>query len=73
MLWEEVLVDRELTDDEVVTTIAAVFSVSPDAVLLVDDITEANVSEALRVVCECIPVRGDFSIRLSIYLHDPVL
>jgi len=73
MLWEEVLVDRELTDDEVMTTMVALFAVSPDAVLVVDDITAANVSEKLSVVCERTPIRGDFSLRLSIYLHDPAL
>lgn len=73
MIWNDFLIDRNLSNDEVVATISQVFSVSPADVLVVDDIAEADVSESIRLLCERMSVQGDFSIRLSIYLRDSKL
>lgn len=73
MIWHDILVDRNLSKDEVKTTISQVFSVSPIIVLVVNDIAEAKVSKNIRIVCERLPVRRDFLVRLCIYLHDPKL
>lgn len=73
MIWNDFLVDRNLSNDEVVATISQVFSVSSADVLVVDDIAEADVSERIRLLCERMSVQGDFSMRLSIYLRDSKL
>ncbi|MEG4631106.1 hypothetical protein QUB56_16110 [Microcoleus sp. AR_TQ3_B6] len=70
MIWQEFLVDRNLTENEIANAIANLFLIPLTDVLVVDDIVETDVSERVRVVCERMSVEGDFSIRLSIYLRD---
>jgi hypothetical protein len=70
MIWQEFLVDRNLTENEIANAIAQVFLIPLTDVLVVDDIVETDVSERIRVLCERMSVEGDFSIRLSIYLRD---
>ena len=70
MIWQEFLVDRNLTENEIANAIAQVFSIPLTDVLVVDDIVETDVSDRVRVLCERMSVEGDFSIRLSIYLRD---
>ena len=73
MMWNDLLIDRDISKDEVVTAISQVFSVSPANVLVVDDIAEAEVSEHIRLLCERMPVQGGFSMKLSIYIRDSKL
>ncbi len=73
MIWNDLLVDRNLSKDEIEATISQVFSVSPTDVLVVDDIAETEVSEHIRVLCECLPARGDFLMKLFIYVRDSKL
>jgi hypothetical protein len=70
MIWQEFLVDRNLTENEIANAIAQLFSIPLTDVLVVDDIVETDVSDRVRVLCERMSVEGDFSIRLSIYLRD---
>lgn len=70
MIWQEFLVDRNLTENEIANAIAQLFSIALTDVLVVDDIVETDVSDQVRVLCERMSVEGDFSIRLSIYLRD---
>jgi len=70
MIWQEVLVDQNLTKNEIANAIAQVFLIPLKGVLVVDDLVETDVSDQVRVLCERMLVEGDFSIRLSIYLRD---
>ena len=70
MIWQEFLVDRNLTENEIANAIAQLFLIPLTDVLVVDDIVETDVSDRVRVLCERMSVEGDFSIRLSIYLRD---
>jgi hypothetical protein len=73
MFSNDLLVDLDLTNYELVAAISQIFSVSPADILVVDDITEVEVSKHIRLVCERMLVQGDFSMRLCIYLHDSKL
>lgn len=73
MIWNEFLVDRNLSKDELRATISQLFSVAPIDVLVVNDIAEAKVGKNIHIICERLPVRGDFLIRLSVYIHDSQL
>lgn len=73
MFSNDILVDLDLTNYEVVAAISQIFSVSPADILVVDDITEADVTKHICLVCEHMPVQGDFSMRLCIYVHDSKL
>jgi hypothetical protein len=70
MIWQEFLVARNLTENEIANAIAQLFLIPLTDVLVVDDIVKTDVSERIRVLCERMSVEGDFSIRLSIYLRD---
>lgn len=73
MLWNDILIDRNINNDQVVAALSLVFSVSSVDILLVDDIAEAEVSNHIRLLCERIPVQGDFLMKLSIYIRDSML
>ena len=72
MIWE-MLIDRHLTANEIVTTVSELLLISLADILIVDDITSVKVSPKTRVVCENTAIGGDFSMLLSIYLRDPNL
>lgn len=69
----DILVDRNLSNDEVVATMSELFSVSPADILIVDDIYETKVSAHIRILCERMTVSGEFLIKLDFYLRDPKL
>lgn len=71
MLWQEIIIDINPSSDEVVKTLAKLFKVPLSEVLVVHDITEADISDRVQIVCEKIPVKGDFSSKISIYLRNP--
>lgn len=73
MFWNDLLVDRNLSNYELVTAISQIFNVLSAEVLVVDDIAEAEVSEDVRLLCERTPVQGDFSMKVFIYLYDSEL
>jgi hypothetical protein len=56
-----------------VSNVSQVFFISPAGVLVVDDITESAVSEDICIITEKMPVKGDFLLKLSIYLLDSKL
>ncbi|MBW4637915.1 MAG: hypothetical protein KME05_06715 [Gloeocapsa sp. UFS-A4-WI-NPMV-4B04] len=70
---EDFLIDRNLSEDEIRATISPVFSVSPIDVLVINDIAEAKVDKNIRIICERLPVKGDFLTRVCVYLHDSKL
>ncbi len=73
MIWQDVLVDRTLTDHEVIITLADLFSIASTEVLVVPEIPSVPVSEHTRIMCERTSMLGEFPLMLSIYLRDPRL
>jgi hypothetical protein len=73
MIWQELLVDRNLDAAAVVDAIVRLLPVEPAHVLVVADVTEAPVPADVKVLCERGEVRGEFPLRLSIYVRDPEL
>ncbi|HEX8597162.1 MAG TPA: hypothetical protein VF952_01435 [Chloroflexia bacterium] len=73
MILDDVLVDRNLSDDEVMTALSEVLLVTASNVLVLDDIMERKADEHVKVLCVRTRVKGDFPIMLSIYLRDPAL
>lgn len=70
MIWQDVLVDRALTDHEIITTLADLFSLTPVEVLLVAEIPLLPIGEHTRILCERTSMLGEFPLMLSIYLRD---
>ena len=71
MLWTELELDREISDDRLRDAWAAAFAVPPDAVAIVDDITTARPSTdpGVRVVLERYGLPGDFPLHVMVILH----
>jgi hypothetical protein len=72
VIWEA-LVDRALSDDEIVGSVTTLLPVAADEVLVVADVTEATVAAGIRVLCERHFHRGEFPFRLTLYLRDELL
>jgi hypothetical protein len=71
-MWEA-LVDRALSDGEIVGAVTALLPVAAAEVLVVADVTEAVVGAGVRVLCERHFQRGEFPFRLTLYLRDELL
>jgi hypothetical protein len=75
MGWKLFLVDRDLSNDEIVSTFAEIFEIAQDDVKVIEETDEIgnDLSENTRLVCERSPVKGDFQLSLSIYPQDSEL
>ncbi len=70
MILSDILINRRLTDSEIETAIAKLFSVSKKDILIVDDFTEVEFDPSVRVLCERWIAGGDFPFVFSIYPQD---
>jgi hypothetical protein len=73
MLWQEIILDINPSYDELLKTLAKLFEVSSLEVLVIDDISDADISNSVQIICEKIPIKGDFYSKTSIYLRNPKL
>ncbi len=77
-MWpQDIFVDRNLTDNEIVTAFANILAVAPTKIYITeniaDDALHGRISDEKAVLCERMQVQGDFVLRLSIYLRTPAL
>ena len=74
MIWQDVIVNRKLTSDEVTWGICQLFSLESSEVLVVDTIYKAKrIGKRMKVICESRSISGEFCMLISIYLRDPKL
>lgn len=75
MLWQDILIDRRLTDQEITDALAGTFAVNPADVQVIEDIADPSITirDGIRVLCEAVPVEGDFVLKLALYLRDEAL
>ena len=73
MFWEDLLVDRHPTDDEIGTALAAAFAIPREDVAVVDGPIEDAVDANARILGERFVMAGDFPTRLSVYVRDATL
>jgi hypothetical protein len=73
MTCHDVIVNRKLTLDEITFGLCKGFSMKSSEILVVDDISKADVIENLKVICERQEISGQFPMILSIYVHDKQL
>jgi hypothetical protein len=62
-----------LDDEEVAATLAALFAVGREDVLIVESVMRLDEPLEVKVLCERFAVGGDFAMQLSIYVRDPRL
>lgn len=68
MVWQDIIVDRMLTDDEIISAISYLFSVPRADVLVIGDTAEllTKFRDNIQVICERQPTKGEFPMMLSI-------
>jgi hypothetical protein len=66
----DVLVDRKLTSDEIVSVLRQVFGLSSSEVLVVDEMPEEPIGNNVGLICERREVNGEFCLILSLYVQD---
>jgi hypothetical protein len=78
MIWEEILIDRNITSTEISSTVAEVFSVDIHSIVVVEDISDPSVDNSKplaqplvpRIVIESTDIGGDFYRKLTFYISE---
>jgi len=75
MIWEDILISREVAEPDIAAALASVFGIDADRVLVIDDLGtyDGDVTDGIGILCERRPVAGDFVLSLTIFLRDDVL
>jgi hypothetical protein len=72
MIWEEVFVDRRLSNFEILEALSSLMNLEPEyiSILTLDEWLDKEKSDNRRVICEITIYYGEFPMRLSLYLRD---
>lgn len=73
MIWQDILLDRVVNNEEIVSALAQTFGVGPDDIVVVDDLSDVGGYDTQKIVCELLPTEGDFVLRISIVLRSKEL
>jgi hypothetical protein len=68
-MWEALL-DRALSEREVIEVVTSLLPVAGSEVQVVSDLAAGEVRPGIRVLCERRTQKGEFLCRLSLYLRD---
>ena len=70
MVWQDLLFDRWIDEKALVRALATVFHTGAGSILIVDEIKPALDVSRIEILGERTRRRGDFPLRLSVYLRD---
>ena len=75
MIWQDILITRDVSERDVATALATVFGIRQEQVLVITDLVTftGEVTDDFLILCERRPTTGDFVLYLSIYLRDDPL
>ena len=75
MIWEDILITRDVAELDVAAAMATVFGIESDRVLVIDDpmTFEGEITDDIGILCERRPAAGDLVLFLTIYLRDDAL
>lgn len=73
MLWEDVVIDRNVRNEDLQRTFSRVFDIDASELFVTGDIEGATIADNVRVLLATSPVSGDFSLKISIYLRDNLM
>jgi hypothetical protein len=75
MIWEDFVINRKISDQEIVAGLVAVFGVSPDAVLILPDpmmLADPHLClDGIQLICSRSELPGDFVLLLDLILRTP--
>jgi hypothetical protein len=71
----DIIVDKQLSNDEIIKTCAQILSLPPDTIAVVEDLSDSIdiTEEKIQLVCEQTLVGGDFKMLISIYPQNSVI
>ena len=74
MIWRDILIDRRPNDAELRQSLAQVFQIDPTKVGLFGDYRELlqPMPDTIRLLCERLPVSGEFIMKLGVMPVHPV-
>jgi hypothetical protein len=67
MDWQDCLLDLDIAHAELASALAEYLRVPPADILVVDELTEARVADHIQLLCQRIPVLGEFRLLLVPY------
>jgi hypothetical protein len=70
MIWEEILIAGKVAAADVIPSVASIFSVNIESVLVVGSIAAENIDNSKPIVIESITIGGDFPTKLSFYIDE---
>ncbi len=73
MYWHDILLSKKVSESEILAVFSDIFSISPQYILVAEDITKTNVGSQVKIAIERMSAKGDFPLRLAIYLYDSPL
>jgi len=73
MILEDVVVSKTLSDREIKAGITAALQIAPEHIAVVSEIPSDKLHNDLLVMCQKLPLSGDFPLQISIYVRDQSL
>jgi hypothetical protein len=70
MIWEEILIAGKVAAADVISSVASIFSVNIESVLVIGSIAAENIDNSKPIVIESITIGGDFPTKLSFYIDE---
>ncbi|RKZ38334.1 MAG: hypothetical protein DRR16_33685 [Candidatus Parabeggiatoa sp. nov. 3] len=73
MIWQDILVDKNLDFQNIALELAKIFEVNLSEVLVLEEITDTPIPQNIAILCQAQATLGDFKMLLSIYIHEQTL
>lgn len=68
MIWQDILIDRPVSDDELSAALAETFAVPATTIAIIDPDETLDV-DLISIFCERWPVEGDFALHVHVFLR----
>ncbi len=71
MIWQDILIERLVTDDDIVIAMADAFALPNASISAVGDLSELDNTdiESIAIICERWQIEGDFALHMHVYLR----
>lgn len=73
MLWSEILINKQIAEDRITQTLAAVFNIPKSEIIFTADVVTLDANATRQLVVEQTSLEGEFPSRLSLYLFEESL
>jgi len=70
MNWQDILVNRILSDEEIKAGLCHIFNIHYSEIMITEEVPVEPLSPNIKVLCEKSETEGDFTTLLSVYVRD---